>query len=503
MRSWLAVSVACAGLLACDDEDFSNQVDADAGVVAGQGAVTPRAGHTAPARAGAGAPAPGVAGQSAGGAGAAAAEAGEPAPVPRAGSQAQTAGAGGATAGSEALAGSAAPSAGTGAELAGAGGTSPDPAAGSGGSYAAGSGGAYAAAGSGGAAGADSAAGSGGTPAPAPVGCAGPPGLYTGTTCTELASGVERFVPRFPLFTDDDAGNAAQKTRWIRLPAGGVIDTSNADRWSFPVGTIFFKEFVDPKSGKKVETRRMEKTRAGSGYDNWLVQSYAWSSDQQSVSVAPATGVLNALDTGFDIPRAQDCKDCHELWNQDDVDAPIGFNAIQLNHDKGGLDLASVLLRNMLRNERDPSHPNISLQNSVVPGTAVQQAGLGYLHGNCGHCHGGPTPHGNQLLWTPVGTNNLTDLPMFDSGQTGAVCHCLEFWKGRSNDNGPYRYRIEPSTADVSAVIGRMRAVGGSDDAMPPIGRKGRDNAGIQAVLAYINSLDGSACLANPPTCAP
>ena len=360
-----------------------------------------------------------------------------------------------------------------------------------------------AAAGSGGGAGtnagASGASGAGGSSASP---CVGPPGLYAGTACSALADGVEPFVPQYPLVSDDGQGNAAVKARWVYLPPGGMIDTSNPDRWSFPVGTVLFKEFADPKTGKKIETRRLEKTAASAGYTSWTAQSYAWSSDQRSVSVASSSGVPNALGSGFDIPSSSQCRQCHLLVGTTNVDAAIGFNAIQLNHSLGGLDLATLLVRGQLKNVSDPEHPNVSLSTAVVPGTAVQRAGLGYLHGNCSHCHGGPSPHGHQSLWTPVGTASVTDLPMFGAGMTGVVCHCLDLWRGHSNGSDVFRLRIDPGSGDTSGIIGRLLAPGGTRDAMPPVGRKGADAAGIATVIAFIDSLDGTACAANPPRCS-
>src|SRR5262249_26250054 len=162
--------------------------------------------------------------------------------------------------------------------------------------------------------------------------------------------------------------------------------------------------------------------------------------------VAPANGVPNALGTGFDIPSSNQCRQCHLLVGTNNVDAPIGFNAIQLNHTSAGVTLEALLQRGVLQNVAAPDSPNVTLENSVVPGTPEQRAGLGYLHGNCSHCHGGPGPHGHQLLWTPVGTANLTDLPMFGSGRTGAVCHCLDLWRGHDNGSAPYLLRIAPGS---------------------------------------------------------
>ena len=46
--------------------------------------------------------------------------------------------------------------------------------------------------------------------------------------------------------------DGAVKRRFIYLPPGTTIDTTNMDEWVFPVGTKFWKEFsVD---GRKLRT---------------------------------------------------------------------------------------------------------------------------------------------------------------------------------------------------------------------------------------------------------
>ena len=40
---------------------------------------------------------------------------------------------------------------------------------------------------------------------------------------------MQSFTPRYALWSD-----GAAKRRWIRLPAGTTIDTSNTDAWDFP-----------------------------------------------------------------------------------------------------------------------------------------------------------------------------------------------------------------------------------------------------------------------------
>ena len=317
--------------------------------------------------------------------------------------------------------------------------------------------------------------------------CSGPPGLFKDHNCEVLSDGIEPYQPQYPLWSD-----GALKQRYIYLPPGTRIDTSNPDRWSFPLGTRLYKTFS--AGSLKVETRVMEKVASATGYTSWTAVSYAWSFDGRSVTAVPS-GVSDALGTGLDIPTQAQCRSCH---NMQGADAPIGFNALQLNHTGAGITLADLLQQQRLQNGAAGT-PNITLQNSVIPGDATTRAALGYLHGNCGHCHGGPTPRAEQRLWAVVGMQEVSDAPVVDS----TVCHCLERWTGRNSDSGePYVLRVAPSHAALSGIIGRMSSRQ-SGEQMPPLGTKLVDSAGLAAVRAWINKLEGQSCDASPPVCAP
>lgn len=317
--------------------------------------------------------------------------------------------------------------------------------------------------------------------------CYGPPGLYQDTTCQVLSDDVQPYHPQYPLWSD-----GADKERWIYLPPGTRIDTTNPDRWTFPRGTRLYKTFA--AGTLKVETRVLEKTGTSASFDSWTLTSYAWSADQRSVSPASASGVTNALGTGLDIPSQAQCRSCHNMTG---ADAAIGFNAIQLNHQAAGLTLADLLDADLLATSTGSL--NISSSNARIPGDATARAALGYLHGNCGHCHGGPNPRAGQSLWAVVGMADLDEAPIMSS----AVCRCLENWTGRSNTSGePYELRVAPSHAAISGILGRMN-LRGAGEQMPPIGTKLIDTAGVNAVKSWITSLDGASCDNAPPICKP
>src|SRR5262245_3812814 len=80
-------------------------------------------------------------------------------------------------------------------------------------------------------------------------------GLYADWASKTVAPDVQPFAPGTPLWSD-----GARKQRWIQLPAGATIDTTNPDEWVFPVGTKAWKEFS--LGGRKVETRLFQKVSA-------------------------------------------------------------------------------------------------------------------------------------------------------------------------------------------------------------------------------------------------
>jgi hypothetical protein len=325
--------------------------------------------------------------------------------------------------------------------------------------------------------------------APAPADCSGPPGMYKDDKCQVLSDGLKAYHPKYPLWSD-----GALKERFIYLPPGSQIDTSDPDRWNFPVGTRFYKSFA--AGTVRVETRVLEKTKPAASFDSWTFTSYAWSADQHSVSAAAASGVTNALGTGLDIPSQANCRTCHTMQG---LDAVNGFGAIQLNHSEDGVTLSSLLAEHTLINGSAGATLNVSVDNARIPGDAATQAALGYLQGNCGHCHGGPTPRVGMQLWSIVGMTQLSDAPIMQT----AVCHCIENWTGRKNADGDaYTLRVAPGHAAVSGIVGRMSART-SGEQMPPLGTKLVDPTGLGAIKTWIDSLDATSCQSAAPVCVP
>ena len=194
-------------------------------------------------------------------------------------------------------------------------------------------------------------------------------GLYSDAAPRALADGIVTVSPRYPLWSD-----GAEKQRYLSLPPGTQIDTSNMDDWKFPVGTRVWKSFS--LDGRLVETRLLEKRREPDD-GGWFQMSYAWL-DDESDAVAVPEGVTNVRGTTYEIPAQRDCRSCHYHGEK----PIIGISALQLSTTADGSDspsMAALLERGWL--SAAPA------RRYTPPGTGVVQDALGYLHGNCGYCH--------------------------------------------------------------------------------------------------------------------
>jgi hypothetical protein len=292
-------------------------------------------------------------------------------------------------------------------------------------------------------------------------------GLYEADMVT-LAEGVQPFEPRFMLWSDE-----ATKKRWIRLPEGAQIDTSDMNYWTFPTGTLVFKEFS--RDGVRVETRRMRKRDRG----GWERMAYQWRSDQLEAD-ARIDGVENASGTTHDIPTQEDCGNCHFRT----PDKVLGFSAIQLawqNPDPDAWTLDKLVAADKLTN------PPPAIQ---LPGDATAQAALGYMHANCGHCH---NPQSNVTTRVTVSfwltTQSLGSVET-TSTYTQTVCQPIELAEGAAPGASLI---IDPGSPSTSAAFLRVDSRG-QQYSMPDIATELIDPTGRDAIRTWIESLSTVSC---------
>lgn len=295
-------------------------------------------------------------------------------------------------------------------------------------------------------------------------------GLYTSPDSdpTDTAPYVEEYTPRYALWSD-----GANKKRWIYLPACTQIDTSDMNHWVFPVGTRFWKEF---RIGDTlVETRFIH--RFGPGAGDWLFAAYQWDPNVASPTAGNTIyvphGVGNANGTPHDIPDQSDCGACHEHLPEH----VLGFGAFELTGNPGAIDINVLSEQHLLTVEA----PN----GFTPPGTSTQQAGLGYLHANCGICH---SAFFSATPTSPPQMRLLVEQTTLESTDTYTTMVNVP----TQNYDFLGIPRIKPGDHAGSEVYMRMSVR--NDDQhqglqMPPLATEDVDPDGVATVSAFIDSL--------------
>lgn len=310
----------------------------------------------------------------------------------------------------------------------------------------------------------------------APIDASGPPtmlsqtGLYSDIGAGTIAPGVVEYAPRWQLWSDD-----AAKRRWIYLPPGSQIDTSDMDYWQFPVGTKIWKEFV--RGGQKIETRLLEKTGPGATFDDWYAVSFQW---QGADAMAVPGGVID--DTGpNDIPSRSACRQCHDAMRNPAVVA--SFSALLL--DVPSADPQVMNLGRLVADGRltaPPTNPTAGTYFPLPAGDLARDA-LGYLHVNCGNCHNGRS---NVLVSTQMRLRlELGELTGGTWANTGAHVTAVE--QATTLVTPGATKLIDVANPAASAVLLRMSTSTGIR--MPPVGREVTDPTGTQAIQDWITSL--------------
>lgn len=290
-------------------------------------------------------------------------------------------------------------------------------------------------------------------------------GLYADLASGELAPGLIEFEPSYPLWSD-----GAEKRRWLRVPPGAQIDTSDPDAWQFPVGTQAFKQFS--AQGRRIETRVIART----GPHEYWMGAFVWNDAETDARFVPE-GQPNARGTQHDVPSSRSCGACHN-------GAPgriLGFSAVQTPN--FARELASEPL---------PANRTTTLEPTA-------RRALGYLHANCAHCH---NPSGSARPDTDLDLRlSASDA---DARATAAARTSVgqPLWRFHTPSHS---LRVAPGSPERSGLWYRMSVRGdalGNDalgnDAlesratqMPPLGTEVVDAEGLDLVARWIRSLAG------------
>ncbi len=304
-------------------------------------------------------------------------------------------------------------------------------------------------------------------------------GLYSDFSQRVVDPRHLEFSPQYPLWSD-----GAAKRRWISLPPGKAIDGSNPDAWVFPVGTRFWKEFSF--GGRRVETRFIERQRDGS----WLYATYAWNEDETEATLVSEKGKHGAspLPGGrwHFIPSVIDCKACH----QGHPSQVLGFGALQLSPDRDpnavhgepmpapGVDLSYLVKNKLLKR-----FPKALLEKPprISAPTPIERAALGYLHGNCGHCHNDV----GSLQNLEFALRHVMSDPPSAPERAIATAWGRKIRKEAPGQTPDAVLRVEPRHPERSLLMQRMSSRYAALQ-MPPVGTVILDEEAIALVSRWI-----------------
>lgn len=288
-------------------------------------------------------------------------------------------------------------------------------------------------------------------------------GLYRDVANAVLAEDVQEYAPQFELWSD-----GAVKRRFVSLPPGTTIDTSNMELWRYPIGTRLWKEFS--REGVRVETRFIRKITK----TKWFMGAFVWNDDLTDAAAAP-DGMRDARHTEHDVPSQAQCEECHTNLG----DRVLGFSAIQLSHSNAGVTLSQLISESRLS--------IVPAAEIVVPGTDPQRKALGYLHANCGHCH---NPSSEQAtlgldLWLAV-----DGLASVEATTTYRTTLAQETTTPQLPPNQP-ALRIVAGDPEQSALLWRMtQPIAPTEEVhMPLLGSEVTDAEGVALVTEFIKSL--------------
>jgi|GEM_PF-3155984 len=303
-------------------------------------------------------------------------------------------------------------------------------------------------------------------------------GAFKNVQTLEPEDGVIPYDMVEPFWSD-----GAEKFRWLAIPNDGSHNTaaeqiqySENGNWGFPKGAALIKHFE--LGGKRLETRFEVR-----GDDNaYYYLTYKWNSAGTDAELLDGsldeTITVGGVSQVWHYPSRSECQSCHQqaagsvlglktrYLNKAMTYPGTGITANQLVSlsSVGILDAnitdANVGALQSLAAKDDQSRPLVDRARS-------------YLDMNCSYCHQPGT--GNRAGFDLRYTTSLNDQNLI----YGALLDDLGI-------NGASA--ITPQVVPKSMVHYRMDQAG-TNQAMPPLGKNKVDQAGVQLIADWINSL--------------
>ncbi len=313
-------------------------------------------------------------------------------------------------------------------------------------------------------------------------------GIYTHLSCTGLYDDIAQkkvtataraYEPALTFWSD-----GANKSRWLSLPAGQKIDTTDMDSWKFPLGTKVWKEFK--VAGKRIETRLLEKSSA----TNWFKVTYVWDAAEGD-AVRTDDGIFPVPGTdSYEVPKQNLCAACHDGAS----DTLLGVEAVSLSLPATiGVTLDSLKKDGLLS-----SPPAITQGQLANDATTFATLALGVMHANCGtSCHNNrpnaPAAFTGMFVRihaSDVLTATPTPVKMLDSYITTVgvpMSHKLQD-AGALDGAAPNRITSGDTSTSGVFILAGNRVTPVSVEQMPPIVSHKVDTGGLMRFQEWITA---------------
>jgi len=295
-------------------------------------------------------------------------------------------------------------------------------------------------------------------------------GLFSNVETLTPVGSLEPYEPLVELWSD-----GAKKRRWVALPQDGKVSFSREGAWQFPVGTVTVKHFELPLDDRGEAVRRLETRVMVHERDGWSGYTYVWNEAQTDAELL-TTPRYEEIRTGrgdrgsqtWFYPAGNLCLRCHT----ESYGRVLGLRTRQLPKDdeslfarwsrEGRFEAAPDALEGL------PSHPR--LEDDAAP---LESRVRAYLESNCALCHNPDQKHASSM--------NLLAAPPRD--EMKLVGEPVVAPLGL-----PQEHRVRPGHPDSSALLVRMKRMGG--DHMPPLSANVVDARAIGLLTAWIQALD-------------
>jgi len=305
-------------------------------------------------------------------------------------------------------------------------------------------------------------------------------GAFKDLETLEPNEGIEPYEINTPFWSDH-----AIKSRWFSVPdPERLVGWSAQGLWAFPAGMVWIKHFDlelvrgDPASKRRLETRFLVKSEQGV-----YGLTYRWDEDQQNAQLVDASGMDETItiqdgdqtiEQVWRYPSRSECLACHTS----ESGHSLAFHTAQLNREvmRDGESVSQLeWLDKMGYLEGTPGDVE-ALPAMVAVGDAsasLTHRVKSYLSANCSQCH---RPGGEALgNW-----DARYETPLLESGLLlGELVR----------DEGAVEQRvIVPADLDRSELYQRIS--NSNSKRMPPVGSHVVDEAGIELMRAWIDSLN-------------